>query len=67
MTNADHIRQMTDEELVKVILCNIEYCEQIQAGKFATACKRTKWIDDLSPCGQCMLKWLKAPYKEARP
>lgn len=43
MTNADKIRQMTDEELACYIICPYVYC---QTGPYAQ-------------CQKCVLEWLK--------
>ena len=29
MTNADRIRQMTDEELVQIVVCPFSFCQNI--------------------------------------
>lgn len=50
MTNADHIRSMTDEELVNVVPCPL--------GFSMFRCTAEK------PCGICKREWLKQPYKE---
>lgn len=49
MTNADKIRQMTDEELVSILRCpgNIDVEFGLDECAFST-------------CGECKLKWLKA-------
>lgn len=59
MTNADHIRSMTDEELAKwmfitdgcpPVSCNYEFSPgENMLNKF---------------CKKCALDWLKQPYKE---
>jgi len=48
MTNADHIRSMSDEELVELIEC--PYGMQCPIGH--------------GTCGDCILEWLKQPHKE---
>lgn len=55
-TNADRIRSMTDEELVKAI-CGRGLCGYIQD-------EYPQWCDDMPDCGNCVLAWLKQPYKE---
>ena len=58
MTNADRIRQMTDEELFKFIAMiksnklhyNEQYCE---------CC----WTPDAKDCYKCIRKWLKNDVK----
>jgi hypothetical protein len=50
MTNADHIRAMTDEELVEVLCCPTYIVgEAMQCGK--------------GSCRDCREKWLKQPYE----
>lgn len=48
-TNADKIRQMTDEELEKMICC--------QNSRHGAECART-------PCPECILEWLKQEVDE---
>ena len=64
MTNGDHIRSMSDEELAtnQHVLFN-GACEMHNNEENAVDCKRTEWAGDLSPCAQCTLKWLKEPMK----
>ena len=59
VTNADHIRSMTDEELKKLIVINVDekrMCKHFCAHK-------------LGECGgHCLsgiAEWLRQPYKEA--
>ena len=54
MTNADHIRSMTDEELAEW------YGEGMCGGQTVDAC-REKFHGN---CSACALDWLKQPYKE---
>lgn len=49
VTNADHIRAMSDEELADFMVVNICSLKQEQ-------CPKT--------CKQCWLEWLQQPYKE---
>lgn len=51
-TNADHIRSMTDEELINVVTCPMGF------SMFRCTVPM--------PCGDCKRKWLKQPYKEAQ-
>lgn len=51
MTNADHIRAMSDEELASVIMCPYDVEPNL--------CYSRK------SCYACSLDWLKLPYKEA--
>lgn len=55
MTNADHIRSMTDEELVGVLLdcCGGSDCNDIPMNEFGS-------VD----CFQCRMDWLKQPFEE---
>ena len=49
-TNADHIRSMSDEELVDTVECQRRNrCAEVSKG--------------FGSCGDCMLNWLKQPYK----
>ena len=59
-TNADHIRSMTDEELVGFKYSGPFHCKE----KDPRYCKRDKWVNGRAPCEQCYLEWLKQPYKE---
>ena len=59
-TNADHIRSMTDEELVEFKYSGPFHCKE----KDPRYCKRDKWVNGRAPCEQCYLEWLKKPYKE---
>ena len=49
MTNADHIRSMSDEELASYVICPTE--------------KRCEFCCEPN-CNDCVLEWLKQPYKE---
>lgn len=49
-TNADHIRSMTDEELINVIPCPMGF------SMFRCTVPM--------PCGYCKREWLKQPYEE---
>lgn len=57
-TNADHIRSMTDEELVEMFhgggLCN--YIQD----------NNRSFCEARAVCTNCVLEWLKQPYKEER-
>lgn len=60
-SNGDRIRAMSDEELVKLRYSTAPiHCQQ----KEPTLCKRSRWINGLSPCEQCYLEWLKRPAEE---
>ena len=63
ITNADHIRNMTDEELVELlhtqIGCGLEY---LPCGKICDG-KCNSFTDE--DCKAKILDWLKQPYDEA--
>lgn len=63
MTNADHIRSMTDEELCDFIVFHTGYRESAWSNptyyNFLTGGDDTRANADADT-----LKWLKAPYKE---
>ena len=63
MTNADHIRSMTDEELAKHLYRSFDdkYCSN--APECAELLETNEGIPD-EMCQACLLKWLKQPYKE---
>lgn len=50
MTNADHIRSMSDEELINVVPCPL--------GFSMFRCPHDR------QCAPCKREWLKQPYKE---
>ena len=52
-TNADRIRNMTDEELAEY-LSNVHYCPT------PSICDHTK------ECKECWLKWLRSPMEESK-
>lgn len=59
ITNADHIRAMSDEELAASpiicrTICNLIY----DRGENKKYCLKDE------PCSSCIRNWLKAPYKE---
>ena len=56
LTNADHIRSMTDEELAKILLdgCRGSKCEDQPENEWGSV-----------NCFQCRMDWLRQPYKEA--
>lgn len=56
LTNADHIRSMTDEELAKFIP-NWSYTDACELGD--------RYVDCNSECENCVAEWLKKDYKEA--
>lgn len=55
LTNADHIRGMTDEELAGVIDCTIG------EGMACDSAPHTEYGSAI--CKECRLNWLKQPYK----
>jgi 1,2-phenylacetyl-CoA epoxidase PaaB subunit len=57
-TNADHIRSMTDEELARFHLLECPRMAEVYG-----ECKYG-WHDREQTCEECMLEWLKQPYKE---
>lgn len=60
-SNGDRIRAMSDEELTHFKYGGGNpYCKEEEP----TDCRRSKWVNGLSPCEQCYLEWLKQPYKE---
>ena len=59
-TNADRIRAMTDEELVKLHYSGSAHC----IADDPTVCDRHDFIGNLTPCEQCYLKWLQQPAEE---
>ena len=62
-TNADHLRSMTDEELADVVngSCVDGYCHVDKPRE----CGRKEWVENRSPCMQCILAWLRQPYEES--
>lgn len=54
MTNADHIRSMTDDELAELL--SKPWCEN---HRFPEECEQFD-----TDCEACVLDWLKQPYKE---
>ena len=63
MTNADHIRSMTDEELAVFLECFgvCRYCPEYDEASFVEYV-----IPDCDgDCERHILDWLKQPYKEA--
>ena len=59
-TNADKIRSMSDEELVKIHYSGSPHC----TADDPTQCDRRDYADGLTPCEQCYLKWLQQPAGE---
>ena len=59
-TNADRIRAMSDEELVKLHYSGSAHC----IADDPTVCDRHDFIGNLTPCEQCYLKWLQQPAEE---
>ena len=60
MTNADRIRAMSDEELVKLHYSGSAHC----IASDPTVCDRHDFVGNLTPCEQCYLKWLQQPAEE---
>ena len=60
MTNADRIRDMSDEELVNLHYSGSAHC----IADDPTVCDRHDFIGNLTPCEQCYLKWLQQPAGE---
>lgn len=61
LTNADHIRHMTDEELAKFLLEIMSNSVCFGEGMFPYhPCPQDQ------DCEKCGLGWLKQPYKEAK-
>lgn len=56
ITNADRIRAMSDEELVKFIGHN-SLCDQIQNNE-------RNWCESQGVCNNCLVEWLKQPAEE---
>lgn len=60
-SNGDRIRAMSDEELTHFKYGGGNpYCKEEEP----TDCRRSKWVNGLSPCEQCYLEWLKRPAEE---
>ena len=65
MTNADHIRSMTDEELAN-LLCTADWCETCDQMREEGTCKAMELDGPLNKhCVSAALRWLRQPYKEA--
>lgn len=71
MTNADHIRAMSDEELadfffespeIEFKVC--EYCQYFGGHTSDTPCKHDMGICLVPAKNEAFKKWLKLPYKE---
>lgn len=60
MTNAQKIRAMSDEELMKLHYSGSAHC----IASDPTVCDRHDFIGNLTPCEQCYLKWLQQPAEE---
>ena len=60
LTNAQKIRAMTDEELVKLHYSCSAHC----IADDPTVCDRHDFIGNLTPCEQCYLKWLQQPAED---
>ena len=60
LTNAQKIRDMTDEELVNLHYSGSAHC----IASDPTVCDRHDFIGNLTPCEQCYLKWLQQPARE---
>ena len=57
LTNAQKIRAMSDEELMKLHYSGSAHC----IADDPTVCDRHDFIGNLTPCEQCYLKWLQQP------
>ena len=65
MTNADHIRAMSDEELAD-LLCTADWCETCDQMREEGTCKAMELDGPLNKhCVSAALRWLQQPYKEA--
>lgn len=53
-TNADRIREMSDEELAKVLSTGTFIC-----GRLKDVCK------DMPGCEECLRAWLRSPVEES--
>ena len=60
LTNAQKIRAMSDEELMKLHYSGSAHC----IADDPTVCDRHDFIGNLTPCEQCYLKWLQHPAEE---
>ena len=60
LTNAQKIRAMSDEELMKLHYSGSAHC----IASDPTACDRHDFIGNITPCEQCYLKWLQQPAEE---
>lgn len=60
MTNADRIRAMTDEELVRLRYRGAPHCKSDNPMK----CNRHDFVDGMSPCELCYYDWLQQPAEE---
>lgn len=54
-TNADRIRQMTDEELAEW------YMKSVTSASCFIAAKHGACVHPSSPCKDCIVEWLKSP------
>ena len=60
LTNAQKIRAMSDEELMKLHYSGSAHC----IADDPTVCDRHDFIGNLTPCEQCYLKWLQQPAED---
>ena len=61
MTNADRIRNMTDEELAKFLFnVNSAYAEPCMTGIYGHTCKWEDYPTHDKGCKDCFLEWLKS-------
>lgn len=64
ITNADHIRAMSDEELAD-LLCTADWCETCDQMREEGTCKAMELDGPLNKhCVSAALRWLRQPYKE---
>ena len=60
LTNADKIRSMSDEELVRLRYRGAPHCKSGNPMK----CNRHDFVDGMSPCELCYYEWLQQPAEE---
>ena len=60
MTNAQKIRAMSDEELVRIRYRGAPHCKSDDPMK----CNRHDFLDGMSPCELCYYEWLQQPAGE---
>ena len=68
-TNADRIREMSDEELAQILIGVMDIDEKIHFCKNKPECEKLMDMDDGIPvegCEACMLEWLQQPAEEVK-